>query len=297
LLLKRRKHKKLMFNLGVGSIAVVAVGGLIAFAVMATKGDAGATTAAPKAAADIDLFDGVKTPAAPANAVTSPTAAAVDKPLEPWRGEVKWVDAAKEPIRRGDVEVRVVQAGPGRPALFAERGAARRTFKNDVLLIKLGLKNVGGKPQADYAPWSMRTGGVSMRDNVGRIIRMASVRDRGLFAEGQQEAATVPIEDSVEDLLVFQLPVEKFRSLRLELSGVALGQAEPLGFEIPVGMLRAFEPSGRTGSDEIDEENPGASVDRGLGGVEDKPAAPAAPAKPPGIPGVTEHDPFDNGSM
>ncbi len=204
--------------------------------------------------------------------------------------EVKWTPVAAA-VERGGVEVRIEQIGPGKPVLYSEKGAGgRRTFRNPMLVVKLALKNVSGNPSVLYKPWGYSYEGVSLKDDRGRTIVPAPIRSRGLLAEGQQDQPQVHVEQVIEDLLVFEIPRDAIRHLRLFLPGTALGAAEPIGFEIPATALREFESVKRPAGESSGAEKPivpGRSgvgeIDRAIDEIErEKPAGNgAARNKPP----------------
>ena len=280
---KRRKKNNTLFMVGLGGVLLTAVIAVVALAW--PRGDDEATKPLAKKAAgakDKDANGGdpfsVKKSDEPKEAKPGETAA--ESPAADWKGEVKWVDAAKEAIRRGDVEVRLVQVGQGKPVwLSAADGARKGSYRNPVLMIRLSLTPAADAKGMNYVPWGVGEG-VTLTDNVGRTI--APARKPGLVPDGQLRAKKVTIDDPLEDLLVFELPKEKFKHLRLLLPGKALGQPEPLGFEISPLMLREFEPPKRPGSEPDGPDPAGMGRTTAPKPDEEKPA-PAEPAatKPP----------------
>ena len=200
--------------------------------------------------------------------------------------EVKWTPVSAA-VERGGIEVRVEQIGPGKPALYPEKGSGgRRTFRNPMLVVKLVLKNISGNPSVAYKPWGYSYEGVSLKDDRGRTIMPAPIRSRGLLAEGQQDQPEVRVEQIVEDLLVFEIPRDAVRHLRLFLPGAAVGAAEPIGFEIPATALREFEsakrPAGEPGSGEkpiIPGRSGIGEIDRAIDEIEREKPAGSDPAK------------------
>jgi hypothetical protein len=94
---------------------------------------------------------------------------------------------------------------------------------------------------------------------------------------GQTEKDKTPLEGTVEDLLIYTKPTQKFKSLRLSLPGENIGSAEALGFEIPLAMIEEFKPpteGGEGQSADSDDAQPGKPMPTGVPeinrGIEDE---------------------------
>lgn len=266
LLQKRKRTNRLLFT---GGLAVLGVVALVGVAVLFwPRGERKPTAAADAAdrlrgAEEADLLrkneaDSGKAALQAADSAerntggsgASPALATSDHTDTTETPNETWTPADTA-VRRGSFEIRVDQVGPGKPVLVPESGAGgRRTFRNPMLIIKLSLRNIAGEGGAIYRPWSYRYEGVSLRDDRGRVIVPAPVRARGLLAEGQQAVPQVEVDQDqvVEDLLVFEIPRETIRSLRLLLPGAAVGATESIGFEIAATMFKEFDSPRRPGT-------------------------------------------------
>ena len=306
---RRKKTNKVLFLSGVSTIGASLLIALAIFFWPRGSSRSELTSADPNTkASPADELDPLKAskpstpPSAPPDSADSNTASntassakASDDAQPAAAGsagatEVKWTPVSAA-VERGGIEVRVEQIGPGKPALYPEKGSGgRRTFRNPMLVVKLVLKNVSGNPSVVYKPWGYSYEGVSLKDDRGRTIMPAPIRSRGLLAEGQQDQPEVRVEQIVEDLLVFEIPRDAVRHLRLFLSGTALGAAEPIGFEIPATALREFESAKRPGGEPSGSEKPiipGRSaigeIDRAIDEIErEKPAGTDPPKSRPG---------------
>lgn len=298
---RRKKTNKVLFLSGVftiGAALLIALAALFWPRGSSPSASAGGDPNPQTSAADeLDPLKASK-PSAPPSQPAEPTtsnAASPGKASEDAQPagagatgttEVKWT-AVSAAVERSGLEIRIEQVGPGKPVLYPEKGSGgRRTFRNPMLIVKLALKNVSGNPSVRYKPWGYNYEGVSLKDDRGRTIMPAPIRSRGLLAEGQQDQPEVPVEEIIEDLLVFEIPREAIRHLRLFLPGTALGAAEPIGFEIPATALREFESAKRTGDEPGGNEKPivpGRSsvgeIDRAIDEIERERPAGSDPAK------------------
>jgi hypothetical protein len=152
----------------------------------------------------------------------------------------EWHDAAKSPIERGDVTIRVVSALVGIPRLVRPQAADAKPMQ-EFLWISVELKNAGAT-KVQYASWSGRGpsgAGVSLTDNLGRPCPAAAFPS-GYVVEGQiTRPATVDPSGAIRDVLPFRKPVElgTLKYLRLQLPAAAFGGKGTLNFEIPREML------------------------------------------------------------
>lgn len=299
---RRKKTNRVLFLAGVSTVGAALVIALVILFWPRGSSQPKLTSADPKtsAADELDPLKASKPTASPTASTDSPASndappdkVADDSPSASRPAgaegtgatEVKWTSVTAA-VERGGLEVRIEQIGPGKPVLYSEKGGGRRTFRNPMLVVKLALKNVSGNPSVAYKPWSYSYDGVSLKDDRGRTIVPAPIRSRGLFAEGQQDQPEVRVEDIIEDLLVFEIPREAIRHLRLFLPAAAVGAAEPIGFEIPATALREFESAKRPDSQPGGGEKPivpGRSgvgdIDRAIDEIEREKPEGNAPAK------------------
>jgi hypothetical protein len=188
--------------------------------------------------------------------------------------EVAWTDASAEPIRRGDVSVRIVSAQLGRPKLMRATGAPARPA-DDVLIVKVRLENKSESWKVEYAGWAARKPGsdATLTDNFNNPYPQKSWR--GATIEGQLARESLDPGESVEDLLVFQRPQEKADLLRLRLPASAFGETGTLNFAVPMSMV--------TGQEGSSERSSGPAAVAAEGSAEPLPPGRGVPAIERGI--------------
>jgi hypothetical protein len=179
--------------------------------------------------------------------------------------EASWIDASKDAVQHGDV---LVQLGA-----VAVRNVRIKDVLGDEtvsptknLTIQVLLDNTNSTRKIDFLGWSGATvnaigladllGGngrnkansteslpgpernaATLTDNFGNPYKRISL-EPGAQIRGQISTATsVYPRKRIEDLLVFEPPVDKVQYLRLELPATAFGGTGSLRLQIPKGMI------------------------------------------------------------
>jgi len=173
-----------------------------------------------------------------AAAVAEPEPSADALPASPE--EKNWVDASDSAIQCGEVRVSILEAKQGYPR-FASRLPAPDALE-EYLLLTVKLENLAESKKLEYESWGSRSSlirRVRLTDNVRNTYRSKSFGRAEL--EGQVGAASIYPGETVEDLLVFERPVETAEYLQLELPAAAFGQPGALYFTIPREMIKVTE--------------------------------------------------------
>lgn len=154
--------------------------------------------------------------------------------------ETQWTDAATESIRRGDVSVRILSAQIGRPRLVRATGRAARPTE-DVLVLKVQLRNESETRKLEYAGWGSgkSASAVKLTDDFGNPYLPKTWK--GATVEGQLAGQSLYPGKSLEDILVFEEPVDKAKALQLRLPASVFGEKETLDFAIPTSMITVTE--------------------------------------------------------
>jgi hypothetical protein len=150
---------------------------------------------------------------------------------------VTWIDATREPWKCGDVTVKVRAAAISRARLV---DAAKRVAdtQEDFLLLLVEIANNSPTRKIQYTGWSLRGEQPRLTDDLKNAYTM-QVAPGGGFFEGQQRIKSLYPEKTAEDLLVFERPVDKARSLRLQLPAGAFEGTGTGYIEIPMSMVKS----------------------------------------------------------
>ncbi|MBN2474468.1 MAG: DUF4339 domain-containing protein [Pirellulales bacterium] len=153
---------------------------------------------------------------------------------------IQWIDASESAIQRGDVKISILSAGKGRPPMTA--GLRGPGVSEECLLLRVELQNLGDTRKLDYQGWG--TNGPLMRrirltDDLGNRYHAKNFGRAAV--DGQVGPAPVYPDESIQDLLVFERPVDTAEYLHLELPAAAFGEPGSLCFEIPKRMIVAAE--------------------------------------------------------
>jgi len=169
-------------------------------------------------------------PAASGQAKGAPQAA-----LEP--SGVTWIDATRDPWKCGDVTVKVRAAAITRARLVDATKRVADT-QEDYLLLLVELTNNSPTRKIQYTSWSLRGEQPRLTDDLKNPYTMQVAPGGGTF-DGQQRVKSIYPEKTAEDLLVFERPVDRARSLRLQLPAVAFGGSGTGYIEIPMSMVKS----------------------------------------------------------
>jgi len=208
-------------------------------------------------------------------------------PAEPDESE-KWYDASTESITCGDVQVKILSAKVGIP-MFIGRSGNPGLPKNPkpYLQIQIQLKNTHPTKKLEYTSWSAGRTEVKPEDDFGNTYK------RGRFVGGaplgQLTTESIYPNKTIQDLLVFEPPIDTIEYLRLELPASAFGEKGTLRFEIPkewIGVAAdAPDFPGTEPSVEPSVEPPTEPADVPSPSPDEIPIAPPDPGpedKPPG---------------
>ena len=210
---------------------------------------------------------------------------------------VSWIDASRESWKCGDVTVKVPSATIAAAQLV---DAAKRVSdtQDEFLLVRLELTNQSSTRKIEYSSWSVRGQEPQLVDDLKNKYSLQKAPSGGVF-EGQVRSKSIYPEKSLEDLLVFERPVGRAKSLRLQLPAAAF-EGQGTGYlEIPMSMVRSGPgPVGKSPAEattakskgagpkaEKKEAVPGKAPPRGFAG-----AAAMSEGSPPPRAGTPETD-------
>jgi hypothetical protein len=154
------------------------------------------------------------------------------------REAADWVDASQNSVTHGDVRIRIASVTLGRVDL---QGAAKKQQSDDDnLVIRITIENTAAENNISYKGWSTAAGvspdAATLRDN---FIAVYSAVTFARPVKGQvRNPQTIKPGQSLEDILVFQKPLNNPQELRLELPAAAFGGLGKIKFRIPAAMIK-----------------------------------------------------------
>jgi hypothetical protein len=150
---------------------------------------------------------------------------------------VTWIDASREAWKSGDVTVKVRAAAIGRAKLIDATKRVSDT-QEDYLLLLVEIANRSTTRKIQYSSWNLRGERPRLTDNLKNPYLLQVAPGGGIF-EGQQRVKSIYPEKTTEDLLVFERPVDKARSLRIQLPAAAFEGTGTGYIEIPMSMVKS----------------------------------------------------------
>ena len=168
-------------------------------------------------------------------AAKSPAVASDNPAGSPPPASVVWIDASRAAWKCGNVTLRV-QSAVIAPATRIDAAQRISDTPEECLLVHLELSNQSHTRKIEYAGWGLRGAEPQLTDELNNKYGMQKVPG-GRF-EGQVQAKPIYPEKSLEDVLVFERPVERAKVLRLQLPAGAFSGQGTGYFEIPMSMVK-----------------------------------------------------------
>jgi len=158
---------------------------------------------------------------------------ASENPAPPKNEDAAWADARKL-VRQGDVQVGISSVTIDQVQLL-DLGQPSIS-KDKLLVIRLRIGNVGQTRKIEYESWGDTSHLIdhhfpSLKDNFNNNYRRITF---GVFTRVKDQLSSESIRPgtSVEDVLVFEQPIDRINYLRLELPASAFGGKGKLRFQI-----------------------------------------------------------------
>jgi hypothetical protein len=148
-----------------------------------------------------------------------------------------WLDAARFSWEYKDVRVTVRSAHLGPVELLGPMGA-KRSPKMQYLHLRLRVVNTGVEREIPLSGWAAGRNSESIRvvDSKGQVLKPATFDEGWQPTRGKVSERLFP-DQSSEPHLIFTTPSSKIESLRLELSGSAVGLTEAIRLQIGSGFF------------------------------------------------------------
>jgi hypothetical protein len=153
----------------------------------------------------------------------------------------QWASAA-DPVRQGDIELRVTQVLEGKVPLRTGFDDRETASQDDLLAINIEMKNLSRSSKIEYSSWQGRDMAFSrdyatLQDNFGNGYKRISF-GFGMDIVGQTQSDSIYPGKSLADVLVFELPVDTAEYLNLELPAKNFGGEGMLRLRIPANMIQ-----------------------------------------------------------
>ena len=181
---------------------------------------------------------------APAIAKTEPVATPDSSNTEPSE---KWYDASKEGILIGDIEVKIKKVAIGKVVSVGIMGDSEYKSKDDYLQVYLSVRNNNPHKKHDVRSWghnlyygtSSNNEAITLVDNYDNTYDRSFTQDTNNLKEGYISASLYP-NKSIDDIAVFEVPVDGIEYLRLKLSVKWVDNKEEgfYRFQIPASMIQ-----------------------------------------------------------
>jgi len=160
----------------------------------------------------------------------------MEEPREP-----KWA-SARNAVRQGEVELRIVSVLTGKVPLMATFPDREGTSESDLLTIEIQLTNLSHSKKIEYHSWlgrdiSFGRDFAALEDNFDNTYKRISF-GFGTEVIGHTESESIYPGKSLSDVLVFELPVDAVEYLNLELPGKNVGGSGMFRLRIPAKMIR-----------------------------------------------------------
>lgn len=152
---------------------------------------------------------------------------------------VEWT-RANTAVQQGNAKVQVKGLRIGKVE-FRNKFGDNRLSEDNLLIITLAVANVSKNKKIDFSTWqnarySFGEDVAALTDDNGNVYKRINFGTLSWLVGGVIMESIYPGE-SINDLLIFEKPVDAFKWLHLELPAKNLNEAGTIRFEIPSDML------------------------------------------------------------
>lgn len=158
----------------------------------------------------------------------------------------KWYDASKEAVLIGDIEVRITKVVIGKVETMGVMGSEYES-DDDYLLVYLSVRNNNPHKKHDVRSWghdlyygtSSNNEAIVLVDNYENSYDRCYTQDTRKVKGGYVSTSLYP-NKSIDDVAVFEVPVDGIEYLRLKLSVKWVDNKEEgfYRFQIPASMIQ-----------------------------------------------------------
>jgi hypothetical protein len=161
-------------------------------------------------------------------------------PANPTTPAIEWA-SAENPVRQGDVQLKVTAVKVGQVPLKETIGDGEGRSKDTLLSIHIEITNLSETKKLDYRTWGGRAisfrSRMSLTDNFDNSYKVINF-GFGSKVKGAVELESVYPGKAVGDVLVFEEPIGKVEHLNLELPAEQFGGTGMMRIRIPASMIQ-----------------------------------------------------------
>jgi hypothetical protein len=155
------------------------------------------------------------------------------------KSTIEWANAANA-VRQGDVKIQILNVRVGKVELESIMGSSQKSTA-DLLSIEIEVTNLSQAKKIDFTTWrggdfTLGADCASLKDenenNYKRITFGAST------PVGSIERESIYPQKAIRDVLIFEVPVDAAKTLRIEMPADNFGGEGKIRFEIPTETIR-----------------------------------------------------------
>ncbi|MBS0265634.1 MAG: hypothetical protein JSS02_27125 [Planctomycetes bacterium] len=154
--------------------------------------------------------------------------------------DLNW-EGATDKATRGDITVAILSVRRGKA--FLRHLREQTQSKEELLSVAIGIFNKSETKKYNYHGWSSKSFDLEMEmrgrasDELGNGYKRIKFDIFTKVAGQLEDGASIYPDKPLVDILVFELPVEKARELRLTLPGEAIDWKGPILLKVPIGSI------------------------------------------------------------
>ena len=172
---------------------------------------------------------------------TRPSHPVAEKSAPNESKEETWA-SAQNAIRQANIEIRITQVLVGKIPLRAGFDDSETQSKDKLLKVVLELHNLSKSKKIEYQSWSGRDLSfnrdyATLKDNFGNNYKRINF-GFGTKVIGQTKSDSIYPGIKIQDVLVFETPVDTVKYLNLELPAKNFDGEGMLRLRIPTGMIQ-----------------------------------------------------------
>lgn len=172
-------------------------------------------------------------------AANEPDPPARPSPQPPPQPEEQWA-SAKEAVQQGDIRIRVKRVAVQKIPL-SSLGQSSQS-EDDLLAVYLQVTNASKTKKADYLTWrgkpiSIERDSATLQDNFENVLKRINFGFGTEVVGGVQSTESIYPGKEVEDVLVFEAPIDATEYVRLELPAANFGGTGNIRLQIPNDMI------------------------------------------------------------
>lgn len=172
-------------------------------------------------------------------AANEPDPPAPPSPQPQPEPEQQWA-SAKEAVQQGDIRIRVKRVAVQKIPL-SNLGRSTES-EDDLLAVYLQVTNASKTKKADYLTWrgkpiSIERDSATLQDNFDNVLKRINFGFGTEVVGGVQSTESIYPGKEVDDILVFEAPIDATEYVRLELPAANFGGTGNIRLQIPKDMI------------------------------------------------------------